>query len=133
AIPLTLNPIAGAASAATYRVDSAEQLNDVLPLAAHVPELSVEEFVDAQDFTFDTICGNGEILFEHVLWYRPRPLQMRMHEWVSPAFISLREVSVAHLSGRREMGRGVLSSLGLRSGFTHIVRSPTLSGVAVLR
>jgi hypothetical protein len=118
--PLIVKPIAGAGSADTYRVDSAEQLNEVLPLVAHVPELSVEEFIDAEEFTFDTICGNGEILFEHVLWYRPRPLQMRMHEWVSPVSISLRDVSVPHLQGGREMGRAVLSALRFRSGFTHM-------------
>ena len=118
--PLIVKPIAGAGSADTYRVDSSEQLNEVLPLVAHVPELSVEEFVDAEEFTFDTICGNGQILFEHVLWYRPRPLQMRMHEWVSPVSISLRDVSVPHLQGGREMGRAVLAALGFRSGFTHM-------------
>jgi len=118
--PLIVKPIAGAGSADTYRVDTSEQLNEVLPLVAHVPELSVEEFVDAEEFTFDTICGNGEILFEHMLWYRPRPLQMRMHEWVSPVSISLRDVSVPHLQGGREMGRAVLAALGFRSGFTHM-------------
>ena len=60
----------------------------MLPLLRHVPEVSVEEFVDGEEFTFDTICADGQILFEHMLWYRPRPLQMRMHEWVSPVSIS---------------------------------------------
>jgi hypothetical protein len=118
--PIIVKPIAGAGSADTYRVDSTEQLNDVLPALRHVPEVSVEEFVDAEEFTFDTICANGEILFEHVLWYRPRPLQMRMHEWVSPVSISLRDLSVDQLAAGREMGRAVLAVLGFRSGFTHM-------------
>jgi hypothetical protein len=80
----------------------------------------VEEFVDGEELTFDTICANGEILFEHVLWYRPRPLQMRMHEWVSPVSISLRDLSVTDVQGGREMGRAVLQALGFRSGFTHM-------------
>ena len=41
----------------------------------HVPEVSVEEFIDGEEFTFDTICAGGEILFENVMWYRPRPLR----------------------------------------------------------
>ena len=118
--PLIVKPIAGAGSADTYRVDSAEQLNDVLPMLRHVPEVSVEEFVDGEEFTFDTICAGGQILFEHVLWYRPRPLQMRMHEWVSPVSISLRDIDVPHVQGGREMGRAVLAALGFRSGFTHM-------------
>ena len=118
--PIIVKPIAGAGSADTYRVDSPEQLNDVLPLLRHVPEVSVEEFVDGEEFTFDTICANGELLFEHVLWYRPRPLQMRMHEWVSPVSISLRDIDVPHLQGGRAMGRAVLAALDFRSGFTHM-------------
>ncbi|MGR6964325.1 ATP-grasp domain-containing protein [Geodermatophilus sp. URMC 61] len=118
--PLVVKPIAGAGSADTYRVDSQQELSEVLPLMRHVPEVSVEEFVDGEEFTFDTICADGRILFEHVLWYRPRPLQMRMHEWVSPVSISLRDLSVPDLAGGRRMGTAVLEALGFRSGFTHM-------------
>src|SRR5918998_68416 len=118
--PLIVKPIAGAGSADTYRVDSPQELTEVLPQLRHVPEVSVEEFVDGEEFTFDTICADGQILFEHVLWYRPRPLQMRMHEWVSPVSISLRDLSVPQLAGGRQMGEAVLMALGFRSGFTHM-------------
>jgi hypothetical protein len=118
--PIIVKPIAGAGSADTYRVDSDEQLTEVLPLLRHVPELSVEEFVDGEEFTLDTICADGRILFEHISWYRPRPLQMRLHEWVSPVSISLRDPSVPHLAGGRRMGEAVLAALGFRSGFTHM-------------
>jgi len=118
--PLIVKPIAGAGSADTYRVDSAAALADVLPLPRHVPEVSVEEFVEAEEFTYDTVCAGGRILFEHVLWYRPRPLQMRMHEWVSPVAISLRDLDVPHLQGGRRMGEQVLAALGFETGFTHM-------------
>src|ERR671921_2582406 len=118
--PLIVKPIAGAGSADTYRVESDEELAAALPLLRHVPEVSVEEFVDGEEFTFDTICADGRILFEHILWYRPRPLQMRMHEWVSPVSISLRDLSVSHLRAGRKMGRQVLAALGFETGFTHL-------------
>ena len=57
--PLIVKPIAGAGSADTYRIDSVNELNDVLPLLRHVPELSVEEFVDGEELTYDTVCANG--------------------------------------------------------------------------
>jgi formate-dependent phosphoribosylglycinamide formyltransferase (GAR transformylase) len=118
--PLIVKPIAGAGSADTYRVDSADQLGDVLPRLRHVPEVSVEEFVDGEELTYDTVCADGEILFEHMLWYRPRPLQMRMHEWVSPVTVSLRDLTGPDLQGGRRMGADVLAALGFRSGFTHM-------------
>ena len=32
---------------------------DVLPMLRHVPEVSVEEFIDGEEFTYDTVCANG--------------------------------------------------------------------------
>jgi formate-dependent phosphoribosylglycinamide formyltransferase (GAR transformylase) len=118
--PLIVKPIAGAGSADTYRVDSPAALSEVLPLLRHVPEVSVEEFVEAEEFTYDTVCAGGRILFEHVLWYRPRPLQMAQHEWVSPVAISLRDLGVPHLQGGRRMGQQVIEALGFETGFTHM-------------
>jgi ATP-grasp domain len=118
--PLIVKPIAGAGSADTYRVDSAQELAEVLPFLRHVPEVSVEEFVDGEEFTYDTVCAGGSILFENIMWYRPRPLQMKMHEWISPTSIVLRDLTVPDLQGGRQMGAEVLSALGFRSGFTHM-------------
>jgi formate-dependent phosphoribosylglycinamide formyltransferase (GAR transformylase) len=118
--PIICKPIAGAGSADTYRIDSAEELDAVLPLLRHVPELSVEEFVEAEEFTYDTVCANGEILFENICWYRTRPLQTKLHEWVTPVTISLRDLSVPDLAGGLTMGHDVLSALGFRDGFTHM-------------
>ena len=129
--PIIVKPIAGAGSADTYRVDSSAELSEVLPMLVHVPEVSVEEFVEAEELTFDTVCAGGEILFENVMWYRPRPLQMRMHEWVSPVSIVLRDLSVPELAGGRAMGRQVLAALGFRTGFTHMEWYRTASGEAV--
>jgi ATP-grasp domain len=118
--PLIVKPIAGAGSADTYRADSAQELTEVLPLLRHVPEVSVEEFVDGEEFTYDTVCADGSILLENIMWYRPRPLQMKMHEWISPTSIVLRDITVPHLQGGRQMGVDVLAALGFRSGFTHM-------------
>lgn len=118
--PLIVKPIAGAGSADTYRVDSAAQLAEVLPMLRHVPEVSVEEFVEAEELTYDTVCAGGRVLFEHVLLYRPRPLQMSLHEWVSPVAISLRDLDVPYLEGGVEMGHRVLEALGFETGFTHM-------------
>jgi ATP-grasp domain len=118
--PLILKPIAGAGSADTHRVDSFTELAEVLPLLRHVPEISVEEFVEGEEFTHDTVCAGGRILFENVCWYRTRPLQTKIHEWVTPVTIALRDLSVPDLHGGRGMGRDVLTALGFRDGFTHM-------------
>jgi biotin carboxylase len=118
--PLIVKPIAGAGSADTYRADTATELDALLPLLRHVPEVSVEEFVEAEEFTYDTICADGQVLFENICWYRPRPLLTRLHEWISPVTVALRDLEVPDLQGGRAMGADVLRVLGFRDGFTHM-------------
>ncbi len=118
--PVIVKPIAGAGSAHTHRVDDEARLGEVLPLLAGVPEVSVEEFVDGEEFTFDTICAGGRVLYENISWYRPRPLVARSLEWISPITLALRDPTVDHLAGGRAMGHAVLGALDFRDGFTHM-------------
>nr|WP_281497211.1 ATP-grasp domain-containing protein [Ornithinimicrobium sp. F0845] len=129
--PLIVKPIAGAGSADTYRVDTAEQLAEVQTMIRHVPLLSVEEFIDGQEFTYDTVCGGGTVLFENIGWYLPRPLEQRSHEWISPVTLSLRDKEEPRLAGGLAMGRAVLEALGFTEGFTHMEWYLTSDGEAV--
>jgi len=129
--PLILKPIAGAGSADTYRVDDAAGLESTLPLVQHVAELSVEEFIEGEEFTFDTICAQGEILYHNVAWYRPKPLIGRTVEWISPQTVTLRDPTEESLAAGHRMGQEVLNALGFDSGFTHMEWFRTASGEAV--
>jgi hypothetical protein len=129
--PLIVKPIAGAGSADTYRAGSAAELDAILPMLRHVPQVSVEEFVDGQEFTYDTICADGRVLFENICWYRPRPLLTKMHEWISPVTMALRDLDVPDLQGGRALGAAVLEVLGFRDGFTHMEWYRTADGEVV--
>jgi biotin carboxylase len=118
--PIIVKPIAGAGSANTHRVESEAELEEVLPQLRRVAEVSVEEFIEAEEFTYDTICAGGTRLYENISWYRPRPLVARQLEWISPVTVALRDMYVPHLASGVEMGRDVLRALGFRDGFTHM-------------
>ena len=118
--PIILKPIAGAGSADTYRVESADELRAVLPRLRHVPLISVEEFIDGEEYTFDTITIDGEIAYHNVAWYRPRPLIARSNEWISPQVIALRDVDDEELAGGIAMGFDVIKALEFDTGFTHM-------------
>lgn len=118
--PVIVKPIAGAGSADTHRCDSRADLEVALDRVRHVPEVSVEEFVEAEEYTYDTVCADGRVLFENIGLYRPRPLQMMQHEWVSPVYVGLKDITVDHVAGGRHMGHRVLDALGFRTGFTHM-------------
>jgi len=118
--PIILKPIDGAGSADTYRVHDAEELRAVLPRLRHVPMVSVEEFVDGEEYTFDTITVGGRIAYYNIAWYRPRPLVARSNEWISPQVVALRDLQQPELAGGIKMGFDVIEALGFDTGFTHM-------------
>jgi hypothetical protein len=118
--PAIVKPIAGAGSMDTFRVDSSAELERALARMTHVEEMNVEEFIDAEEYTFDTICVDGKILFHNVGFYRPRPLTARQEEWISPQTLTLRDVEGERVAGGVAMGRQVLEALGFKTGFTHM-------------
>jgi len=130
-LPLVVKPIAGAGSADTHRVESAADLDLALAATRHVDEVSVEEFVDGEEYTFDTVSIGGRPAYSNVAWYRPRPLVARTNEWISPQVVALRDPDAEKLRSGVEMGRRVLSVLGFESGFTHMEWYRTASGEAV--
>jgi len=118
--PLILKPIAGAGSADTHKVESAVELEAVLGRMLHVGEASCEEFIDGEEFTFDTVCIGGQPAFENVAQYLPKPLIARTNEWVSPVIITVRDLEQPGLAAGIELGRQVLTALGMGDGFTHM-------------
>jgi len=129
--PVIVKPIAGAGSESTYRVGSRSELDDVLPTLRHVSEVSVEEFVEGRDMTFDTLCVDGRIQLESVATYIPRALEMKENEWVSPVSLVYRDPERPELALGRRMGREVLEALGFETGFAHMEWYLTPSGEAV--
>jgi biotin carboxylase len=118
--PLVLKPIAGAGSADTYRVDSDRELEDALARMGHVEEASLEEFIDGDEFTFDTVCIAGKPAFANVAQYLPKPLIARTNEWISPVIVTVRDLAQPVLADGFALGHDVLGALGMGDGFTHM-------------
>jgi biotin carboxylase len=129
--PLILKPIAGAGSADTYKVTSNAELETVLKAMRGVPEASCEEYIEGEEFTFDTVCIGGKPAYENVAAYLPKPLEMRTLEWVSPVIITVRDMQQKKLQGGIELGRKVLQALKMGDGFTHMEWYLTPKGEAV--
>ncbi|HLU38304.1 MAG TPA: ATP-grasp domain-containing protein, partial [Planctomycetota bacterium] len=118
--PAIVKPIAGAGAADTHRVDRAEDVERALHAVRHVPEVSVEEYIDGEEFTYDTVCANGEVLFENVAWYRPKPLVARLNPWISAQAVVLRDLARPEIAAGVDLGRRVLRALGFQTGMTHM-------------
>ncbi len=118
--PLIIKPVAGAGSAKTYRVDDAATLETLLPTFQHVAEVVLEEFITGSEFTFDTICADGQILFYNILSYHPTMLESRSNERISPQNMILRDLSAPAFARAFDLGVAVLRALAFKTGFTHM-------------
>ncbi len=118
--PAIIKPIDGAGSMDTFRVDSAAETEAAIKRLGHVSTVNVEEFIDAEEFTYDTVCAGGNILYEHVGYYRPRPLVARTYEWISPQTLSLRDIDTPWVKDGVQQGHDVLTALKFDTGFTHM-------------
>jgi hypothetical protein len=118
--PAIIKPIDGAGSMDTFRVDTPAELERAIARLGHVSTVNVEEFVDGEEFTYDTVCASGQILYEHVGYYRPRPLVGRQEEWISPQTLSLRDIDTEWVRDGVAMGHAVHDALRFGTGFSHM-------------
>ncbi|MBL8913630.1 MAG: ATP-grasp domain-containing protein [Archangium sp.] len=129
--PLILKPIAGAGSADTYKCTSKPELESAIAAMRHVEVASCEEFIDGEEFTYDTVCIGGRPAYENVAAYLPKPLIARTNEWISPVIITVRDLEQPKLKPGLTLGRKVLKALEMGDGFTHMEWYLTSKGEAV--
>lgn len=129
--PLVLKPIAGAGSADTYKVSDKKSLEEVMVAMRHVQEASCEEYIEGEEFTYDTVSIGGVPAYENVASYLPKPIEARNVEWISPVIITVRDMKQPRLQGGLQLGRNVLKALKMGDGFTHMEWFLTPKGEAV--
>ena len=98
------------------------ELADVLPLLRHVPEVSVEEFVDGEELTLrHGLRGRADPVREHAAGTARGRCRCGMHEWVSPvSIVAARPRPCRECRAAARWAREVLAALGFRAGFTHM-------------
>jgi len=130
-LPLVIKPIDGAGSAHTHEVRDEDTLETAITDVGEHRKVSVEEYIEGEEYTFDTVCANGDILYENIAWYRPKPIIGRNVEWISMQTVNLRNPGRPEFAAGCELGRRVIEVLGFRTGFTHMEWFLTPSGEAV--
>ena len=129
--PVIVKPIAGAGSMDTVRANDETELERALAQVKSYDEVNVEEFIEGEEFTYDTICIDGRIVYENVCYYRPNPLIARSTEWISPQTIALRDLSPVEVKAGVALGHDVLKALDFGTGFTHMEWFYTARGEAI--
>ena len=121
-LPLVLKPPAGAGCRATYQVNNPAELEAALAETSPSParEVLAEEFVQGEEFSFDTIVLDGKVVFHNILRYLPGPLDVTRNEWIQWCVLAPRDISGPQFDPIRKVGVDAVAALGLRTGMTHM-------------
>lgn len=120
--PVIVKPRAGFGSLNTHRVDSAADLDRLLPglkLGAG-RSVAVEEFVDGHEGFYDTIMLDGGVGHEFISHYYPGCLEATVNRSVSPQIAVTNRLDASGYAELKEVGRRVNALLGLSRCATHM-------------
>lgn len=129
--PLILKPVDGAGSADTHRADTWPAFEAALASMRHVREATVEEFVEGEELTYETLCIDGRVVYESVCRYEPNVLVARRNEWISPIIQALRSPAGDGLDAGVQLGRDAVRALGMGTGLTHMEWFRKSDGTAI--
>lgn len=120
--PIVVKPPAGAGAKNTFRVDSAEQLTSWLrtaPIRAEDP-LLLEEFIQGEEYSFDTVSIEGRHVFHSIGRYSPTPLDVLQNPWIQWVVYLPRRIDGPEFAGIRAAGPKSLDALGMSTGLSHM-------------
>jgi carbamoylphosphate synthase large subunit len=121
--PLILKPRSGAGASGTVRVDNVAELEHALGIfgGQGVGSIAVEEFIEGHEGFYDTVAVNGDVALDFASHYYPNVLEAMRTRWISPQFVSTNRIDSAPEYGElRDMGRRVISALGIGTSATHM-------------
>jgi len=120
--PLVVKPPAGMGAKNTVRVNDRNELESALrslPPRAGAAVL-FEEFIQGEEYSFDTVTLHGRHLFHSISKYSPTPLEVLREPWIQWCVIQPRRIDEPKFGPIFEVGPRALDVLGLTDGLTHM-------------
>ena len=121
--PLIIKPRSGAGASGTIRVDNDAELEAAIPGLGFQQgnSVAVEEFIEGHEGFYDTVSIGGTVGLEFICHYYPNVLEAMRTRWISPVFIATNRVDQSGgYDEVKEMGKQVISLLGIETSATHM-------------
>lgn len=120
--PIVLKPRGGAGAASTWRVNNDSELSPALDDTglSQGQSVAIEEFVEGHEGFYDTLTVGGEVAHEFVSHYYPNVLEAMRTRWISPVIITTNRANGSGYNELKELGRKVISDMGLQTVPTHM-------------
>ena len=120
--PIIAKPPDGAGSRNTHRIQQANELESLLrqwqPTSTH-PVL-LEEFIRADEYTFESVRLNGKLVWHSITRYFPSPLEVLENPWIQWCIILPREVDHPAFNDIVSIADKAIGALGLQTGLSHL-------------
>jgi len=120
--PMVVKPVAGAGGKSTFRLNHDQDLSAFLerfPPNPAQPSL-FEEFVKGQEYSFDSVMLNGELIWHSISRYIPSPLEVMENPWIQWCVLLPRDIDGPEFDPIREAAAAGLKALGLNTGLSHM-------------
>ena len=120
--PLVVKPPAGAGAVDTFRLDDAGALQRWLAGSPPSPAdlWLLEEFLVGEEFTFDSIMVDRQVVWHSIACYQPTPLEALRNPWIQWVVLLPRDISGPGFAPIRRIAPAALRALGLESGLSHM-------------
>jgi biotin carboxylase len=121
-LPLVVKPPAGAGAIDTFRIEQRAQLEQWLHTVTPSVDNPVllEEFVQGQEFSFDSVTIDGKEVFHNISAYSPTPLEVMSTPWIQWTVLLPRHIDGQEFAAITEAGPQALSALGMVTGMSHM-------------
>lgn len=120
--PLCVKPIDGAASQATFKVETKAVLEEILHASSPTPTrpIQIEEFVTGDEHSFETLSVSGKHRWHSLTHYEPTPLNVMQNPWIQWRIYSPKEITSRKYDDIKKAARKALTCLGMETGLTHL-------------
>lgn len=120
--PLIVKPVAGVGAREIHQCNDEQEFEEVLesdPPGENNP-LQLEEFIQGEEHTLDTISVDGRAVWHSITRYLPSPLEVLRNPWMQWRVITPREIDIPEYDDIRRVGEQALRALGMESNMSHM-------------
>ena len=120
--PLIVKPPDGAGAKGTFRCDDISQLRNYLAHSSpsSVQPVVLEEFITGEEYSFDSVCVNGRLVWSSISHYSPGPLEVVREPWIQWCVMIPRETELPQYQPIRQVAEAALQALGMQTGLSHM-------------
>jgi biotin carboxylase len=120
--PVIIKPPDGAGAKGTFRCEDSGQLTEcwahLNPGPLHPAVM--EEFIVGKEYSFDSICLKGRLIWSSISHYSPGPLEVVREPWIQWCVMIPREFDLPDYEPVRKIAQSALSALGMETGLSHM-------------